>query len=223
MRPFQPPFANLRWICERELSRSHLTYLNLSQKRQQSNSSTVSANNGFKSDPTPPKVTEGSLPPLSVMPTPILLRTLMAYSFMTFPLFFKTCLPLMDTLSTTKFWAFNPDKNPVLNRIVRLLFYNHFTAGSNASEVKSTLASLRKMGYTGFILAYAKEIAAAEHADKSIGNENEATRKQIEGWKVGNLETLGMLGPDDFLGIKYFPPFPLPPLLSLPFPYQSTI
>jgi len=108
----------------------------------------------------------------------------------------------MDKMSTTKIWAFNPDKNPALNRIVRLLFYNHFTAGENAVEVKSTLASLRKMGYTGFILAYAKEIAAAEHTDKSIGNEDDATAAQIEGWKQGNLLTLSMLGPDDFLGIK---------------------
>jgi hypothetical protein len=137
------------------------------------------------------------------MPTPILLRTLIAYSFMTSPVLLSACLPIMDKLSTTKIWILNPDKNPILNRIVRLLFYNHFTAGENAIEVKRTLASLRKMGYTGFILAYAKEIAAAEHTDKSIGNENEATKMQIEGWKGGNLETLGMLGPDDFLGIKF--------------------
>jgi hypothetical protein len=114
-------------------------------------------------------------------------------------------VPILNRISRSKSWFLNPDRNPLLHITVRRLFYDHFCAGENEREVKSTIATMKKMGFEGVILGYAKETVvdkntSAEEAAK--GGEAEILAKVVEEWKDGTLKTLSMLGKGDFLAIK---------------------
>ncbi|KAI5308677.1 hypothetical protein KEM55_005125 [Ascosphaera atra] len=138
-------------------------------------------------------------PPLSLMPLPVLLRSLMVTSFMTSPRLLDMAMPIMDKLSTTQSWILSPDKNPALKGAVRFGFYDHFAGGADRKEVRSTIGNLRGMGYHGAILSFAKEIVA-QHALESEEADADSTVAQ---WKEDNLQTLDMLGPDDVLALKF--------------------
>lgn len=113
-------------------------------------------------------------------------------------------MPIMQRLSTTKLWLGNPDRNPALRAAVKLLFYDHFTAGGNEHAVRRTIGRFREIGYSGMILAFAKE-TVAEHvgSDANAAGKEEAALKSIEQWEEGNLQTIKMLGTDDILAVKY--------------------
>lgn len=67
------------------------------------------------------------------------------------------------------------------------------------------------MGYQGVILGYAKEaVLNADEAANNIipsaaGGQQYGPRyyEMIEEWRNGTLQTLRMLGPGDFLALKY--------------------
>lgn len=141
------------------------------------------------------------LPPLSMMPTMMLLRSLMVTNFLCWPRLLTAAIPVMDKLSTSKLWVLNPDINPVLNRAVRFLFYDHFTAGNDEAEVTATIARLKDMGHRGVMLSFAKEVVA-EHMDPSATANGDASLSVIAEWKAANMRTIGMLGVDDILAIK---------------------
>jgi hypothetical protein len=146
-----------------------------------------------------------SFPPLAVMPTRILIRSIMMTYILSSPRLVSFSVPIMNKISHSKFWLFSPDKNPVLHLTVRKLVYDHFCAGENEEEIKITIANFKKMGFEGVILGYAKETlvdksASAEEAAKS--GETGPIEKVVEEWKHGTLRTLGMLGKRDFLAVK---------------------
>lgn len=107
----------------------------------------------------------------------------------------------MGKLATAKMWLLNPDKNPLLNKIVHFFFYDAFCCGENEKEVKKNLSTLKQMGYKGVVLAFAKEIMA-EHTSEANATDTAAVNESIEEWKQGNLATLDMLDSDDVLAIK---------------------
>jgi proline dehydrogenase len=85
------------------------------------------------------------------------------------------------------------------------MFYDHFCAGENEKQVKETIGAMKKMGFEGVILGYAKETIV----DKSVTSKDGARSRTIsnfeqvvEQWKRGTLQTLAMLGPGDFLAVK---------------------
>lgn len=109
----------------------------------------------------------------------------------------------MHRISHSQSWFLNPDRNPILHRLVRGGFYDHFCAGENETQVKETMATMKKMGFEGVILGYARETVI----DKSLGFDGttgteRATEKIVDRWKAGTVQTLAMLGSGDFLGIK---------------------
>lgn len=71
------------------------------------------------------------------------------------------------------------------------------------------------MGYQGVILGYSKEVVldhSESKSNKQDTHETSSTAKDhyppqyyevIEEWKRGTLETLRMIGPGDFLALKY--------------------
>jgi proline dehydrogenase len=123
-------------------------------------------------------------------------------------------MPLMDGIANSRSALLNPDRNPLLRRVVRVLFYNHFAAGENDAEVRKTVATIKGMGFKGVILGYAKEQIvepstsreeAARWALEEIANDN-----IIHAWRGGIFQTLSMLEAGDFLAIKL-----VIPLISL--------
>lgn len=107
----------------------------------------------------------------------------------------------MDKMSFAKSWLANPDKNPLLHKLLRVLFYNHFAAGENDEQVGKTIREMKKMGFNGVILGYGKE-CNAEHHDGSVEATDAVTSREIEQWREGTLRTLNMLDAGDFLAIK---------------------
>jgi proline dehydrogenase len=122
------------------------------------------------------------------------------------PWLVRFSIPIMQRMSQSPFWFLDPERNPILHRVVRAMFYDHFCAGENEKEVKRTISSMKEMGFEGVILGYAKETLVD---DKDVTSK-EATEpnyisgfeRAVEQWKRGTLETLAMLGPKDFLAIK---------------------
>ena len=108
----------------------------------------------------------------------------------------------MHRISFSPSWFLNPDRNPILHRLVRGVFYNHFCAGENAKEVNGTIERMKKMGYDGVILGYAKEILSDKSVHPRVVAQSGSFNEIVEQWKKGTLETLAMLGPADFLAVK---------------------
>lgn len=127
---------------------------------------------------------------------------------MTSKIFLRPSLALLDTLASSKAAFLNPDRNPLLNRLVRWTLYNHFCPGTNRAEVVRTVNEIKKMGYQGVILGYSKEVVLdhSETTQQDIQTAKDYPPQYyevIEEWKRGTLETLRMVGPGDFLALKY--------------------
>jgi hypothetical protein len=74
------------------------------------------------------------------------------------------------------------------------------------------VAEIKKIGYQGVILGYSREIVLDPHERLAHDGTGSATYsdkcyEMIEEWKKGTLETLRMVGPGDFLAVKYVTPF----------------
>ncbi|KAH8601577.1 proline oxidase Put1 [Bisporella sp. PMI_857] len=140
------------------------------------------------------------LPPLSVMPTGILLRTLMVTYILSSPRLVSLSLPIMDRISNSNSWFLNPDRNPILHAIIRKMFYDHFAAGENETEIRRTMMTMKRMGFEGVILGYGRE-TLVDHDNCSRASD--VMEKCIKEWKDGTLRTLAMLGKGDFLALKF--------------------
>ncbi|KAI4193200.1 MAG: hypothetical protein LQ348_002930 [Seirophora lacunosa] len=111
----------------------------------------------------------------------------------------------------------NPDRNPILRAIVKLLVYAQSCAEMCRSEILARISQIKCLGYAGQILCYWKEMqvqpSSAQPAAGPLGNESCSSGRdeELDWWKRGNMETLDMLSDGDYLGIKYLtigdPPF----------------
>ncbi|KAJ5371340.1 Proline oxidase [Penicillium cataractarum] len=122
-------------------------------------------------------------------------------------LFLKPALAILNVVTNSKSALFNPDRNFVLNKLLRWTVYDHFCAGTNREEVSKTVAEIKKIGYQGVILGYSKEIVLdpnekLAHDDTGSTTYSNKCYEMVEEWKKGTLETLSMVGPGDFLAVK---------------------
>jgi proline dehydrogenase len=121
------------------------------------------------------------------------------------PLILRLSLPLLHHIANSSSLLLNPDRNPILHVVIRKLIYDHFNAGENEQEVRATVKQMKKLGFKGVILGYAKEVNVSngakgvEAARIASGDVDELA---IWEWKEGTLKTLRMLGEYDFLAVK---------------------
>ena len=99
------------------------------------------------------------------------------------------------------------DRNPLLKFLIKVSIYKQFCAGENAREVNRTIDGLKELGYTGTILAYAKEVVVDKEEVKKLKALSDeqlqaCIREEIEPWKSGTLETVRLAQPGDFVGLK---------------------
>jgi hypothetical protein len=189
-------------------TRCHNGIMTLSQHRFNTTHSSLrqpSLKEGHLSLPRDSKALHG-LPPLSVMPTGILVRTLMMTYILSSPRIVAFSIPIMNRISHSKSWFLDPDRNPVLHSTVRKLAYDHFCAGESEKEVKNTIDTMKNMGFEGVILGYARETIVDQNPNRIQASETEkvgsALERVVEVWKQGTLRTLSMLGKADFLAVK---------------------
>ncbi|KAF7903767.1 uncharacterized protein EAF01_006816 [Botrytis porri] len=172
--------------------------------------STISTQNGFPHTPTPtPPHTSISptseLPPLSIMPLPLLLKSYLITSILASPRIIKFFLPLLNKLANSSSTILNPDRNPVLHMIVRKFIYDHFIAGENATQVRARVKEMKGLGFSGVILGYAREVNVSGGevgGDVSVVSKDVGERA-IREWRDGLMSTLSLLQPGDFLSLKF--------------------
>lgn len=178
-------------------------------KHYSSITSTISSQNGFPHTPTPtppPFSTSptSELPPLSIMPLPLLLKSYLITSILASPKIIKFFLPLLNKLANSSSTILNPDRNPVLHMIVRKFIYDHFIAGENATQVRARVKEMKGLGFSGVILGYAREVnvSGGEVGGDVSGVSKEVGERAIREWRDGLMSTLSLLQPGDFLSLK---------------------
>ena len=177
------------------------------QRRFQSSASahTIIDSRREKEGPTPipAKPDAFSAPPLARLSTSSILRTLLLSTFFTNPLLFRPGLAVFEKIANSSSAWLNPDRNPLLRSTIYPLVYKQFCAGRNKTEIGQTSSEVRRLGFSGIVLCYGKEIQV--HADKFVGyngGQLNTMEAEITQWANGNIETLDMVGAGDWLGIK---------------------
>ncbi|KAI1431128.1 proline dehydrogenase [Xylaria sp. CBS 124048] len=147
--------------------------------------------------------------PLSVFPLTTVLRTLVSTTISSSPFLLPPSLAIMSTLAHSNRAVLNPDKNPLLRWFLKKTFYAQFCAGENAAEVRRTINDLKKLGFTGVILGYAKEVVLTDAQTRNLSAcsegpvAQECIQNEIMPWAAGNLETIRMAQPGDFVALKF--------------------
>lgn len=117
-------------------------------------------------------------------------------------------MSIMHYLAHTSVPLLSPDQNPLLRLFLKKTFYAQFCAGENSTEVHRTISSLRSIGFSGVILAYAREVVLSKTQTSSLapcdGPEAEACiQNEIIPWQKGTLETVRMTSPGDYVALKF--------------------
>lgn len=137
---------------------------------------------------------------LSRLPTMNLLRNLILGAWFSSPLLFKPGLSIMRTIANSHSPLLNPDVNPLIGAVVKLLIYNHFCAGTNKKEIDRTKVEAKQIGFEGIILCYGRETGVGDLVGEQTGGERLAA--EVGQWRDGNLRTLDMIGKGDWVGMK---------------------
>lgn len=155
-------------------------------------------------------------PPLSRLPTTMLLRSVLVSTISSHETLLNCAFAVLTFLSKPRCALFSVEKNSVLYWILKKTLYDHFCAGENSREVATTIRRLKDMGFKGVILTYAREVvidsAAGQNtaqrtaigdAPGSLANPAEENfDEDIDAWRKGVLDTVAMLGESDFLALK---------------------
>lgn len=153
----------------------------------------------------PAKMPPISHPPLSLMPTDLLLRSYFMTRILASPRLLRLAMPLLTHIANSSSILLNPDKNPILHVLIRKLIYDHFNAGECEEDVRATVKQMKALGFKGVILGYAKEVNVSSGA-RGVEAAGEARidvdELAVREWKEGTLKTLSLIGEGDFLAVK---------------------
>ncbi len=148
--------------------------------------------------------------PLSLLPLAMIIRSLATSTVSSSPKLLAISLSLLRFLAHSETKFLNPDHNSFLRYILNNVLYKQFCAGENAEQVAETLAQVKRIGFTGAILAYAKETPNDDAEDGSANSEmgldpREKADRQISTWLENSLETVRLATAGDFVALKYVP------------------
>ena len=151
------------------------------------------------------KKTELSLLPLSHLLRNIIIST--TCSSPTFSNFSYRILKWMLDSSKKPHRQFGGERfSPLIKWILKNTLYAHFCAGENRAEIRKTLKDLKALRYDGVILEYALEVLDTGEQGRNEGIRDgsavDKNNKAIATWKRGMLETVDMLEPGNFVGLK---------------------
>ncbi|KIL93116.1 aspartate cytoplasmic [Fusarium avenaceum] len=143
--------------------------------------------------------------PLSKIPLGVLVRSVALTTVMANRWLLRPSLAFIAMITQSSSALLNPDKNPVLNRILQWTIYNHFCAGNSIPEVSNTVQYIKNLGFHGIILGYSKDVVLDPNVElPQTGIEDYPIEcyKMIDEWKRGNIETLNMIEAGDLLAVK---------------------
>ncbi|KAL1863188.1 proline dehydrogenase [Paecilomyces lecythidis] len=150
-------------------------------------------------------------PPLAVLPTGTLLRSLLVSAISSNRHLLLPSLSILSYLSDPRRGALlSVDRNPVLHAILKKTFYEQFCAGENATETKKSMEKLKQLGIRGIILTYARETVFDHKTNKAQPQGHILDEKNIDGnycpnieaWRKGTLETIDLISEGDYLALK---------------------
>ncbi|KAL4807232.1 FAD-linked oxidoreductase-like protein [Aspergillus unguis] len=151
-------------------------------------------------------------PPLAALPTPTLLRSLLIATISSKPALLLPSLSFLSFLCKPHSRLLDVDRNPIIHAVLKSTFYKQFCAGETPEEVKGTIKHLNGMGFQGTIMTYAKETVfdAKTNTQHGLGVagahekglDKAAFCQHIEAWRKGTLETVDLLGANDYLALK---------------------
>lgn len=155
----------------------------------------------------PSKVRIGvSHAPLSILPLSAVIRSFVTSIFSSSPVLLPISLRILHTLAHTTNPLFDVSRNWALRAIVDRTLYDQFCAGESASEVRKAVADVKSLGFSGVILAYAKEAPVEPNCSSSIdvsASEEDAWMKsELDPWVDATLRTVQSLRAGDYVAIK---------------------
>ncbi|KAM0214759.1 hypothetical protein ACHAQD_008658 [Fusarium lateritium] len=143
--------------------------------------------------------------PLSKIPFGVLVRSVALTTVMANRWLLRPSLAFIALITQSNSAILNPDKNPVLSRVLQWTIYNHFCAGNSIPEVSNTVQYIKNLGFHGIILGYSKDVVLDPNVElPQAGIEDYPIEcyKMIDEWKRGNIETLNMIEAGDLLAVK---------------------
>ncbi|KAI1743220.1 proline dehydrogenase [Xylaria scruposa] len=167
---------------------------------------------GLSVDVQVPPISTSAMPrpaPLSVLPLATVLRTLASTTISSSRVLLPPSLAIMSMLAHSNQTLLNPDKNQFLRWFLKKTFYAQFCAGENAAEVRRTVDGLKRIGFAGVILGYAREVVLSETQTRDLSScgegplAEECVRNEVEPWAAGTLETLQLAKQGDFVALKF--------------------
>ncbi|RMZ77135.1 hypothetical protein DV737_g4478, partial [Chaetothyriales sp. CBS 132003] len=146
---------------------------------------------------------------MSCLPLATLIRSYIITSMSSYPLILRPSLTALSFLAHAKSPILSPDTNPLLRFLLKRTFYAQFCAGETPSEARTTIASLKDIGYKGIILGHAKEVvmtkAEIDALDSSADGEmqDQINQSEISAWSRNTLATIQLANEDDFVALKF--------------------
>lgn len=142
---------------------------------------------------------------LARLPTANILRNIFLGIFFTSPILFKPGFAFLKIIANSRSRLLNPDVNPLLRLVLKPLLYNQFCAGTGPAEIARTRENIKRVGYSGIILCYGKEILIDDKSNELRSATELAVKlsAEIAHWRDGNLSTLDIVGAGDWLGMKF--------------------
>ncbi|OIW23768.1 FAD-linked oxidoreductase [Coniochaeta ligniaria NRRL 30616] len=148
--------------------------------------------------------------PLAVLPLTTVIRSLMTTTISSSPLLLPPSLAAMSTMAHSTNPLLNPDRNPILRYAMKKTFYAQYCAGENAAEVRHTVESLKRIGFSGVILGYAREVVLTPEQTADLAScagegaaAEECIKNEINPWAAGTLETVRLAAPGDYVALKF--------------------
>lgn len=137
---------------------------------------------------------------LARLPTSTVLRSYLITAMSSQPLLLNACFALLQRMLNSKSYLMSIDRNPVLSNLLKKTFYAQFCVGEHKDEVVRNTDFARTLGYGGILFEYALEVLGGEAPTAA------ETKKEIEVWRKGMLQSVEMAKAGDFVGLKYVHP-----------------
>lgn len=138
------------------------------------------------------------------------MRTLSVTTITSVPGLLGPSLAALSFLANSQSAFLNPDRNGLLNFLLRQTIYSQFCAGETPAEVSKTISGLKQMGYSGVILGYGREVVMDEDEANAVGiskaedlADAERNAKEVREWREGTMQTVELADAGDFVALKF--------------------
>ncbi|KXT12630.1 hypothetical protein AC579_4219 [Pseudocercospora musae] len=134
-----------------------------------------------------------TMAPLSALPISQILRSYLITTMSSHPTLFSASTGLLRQMLESPNPLLNL-RNPLMRAVLWETFYKQFCAGENQAQVSQRCEEIRRLGYSGVILEYAKEVLKDGKTDEL---------QDVAIWRKGMLETISIAAEGDFCALKW--------------------